>query len=245
MRLDDQPPHPAFWPTGTVYGTLLNFQGEVDALAAQMTQPPYKAPPQAPVLFVKTANTWNASGARSASGASAPVPVPPAVPHIEVGATVAVLIGPQVHITHQLLATQTIASTVTGFVLMNDVSIPHASYFRPPVKFKCLDGFLGIGSRLVTVEEAGDPALFKLEVRINRALVQTVDFSNLVRNAATLLADVAEFMTLREGDLLMLGCDCLPGGGRPLARVGDRIDISAPGLPVFGILSNTLVGEQS
>ena len=100
-----------------------------------------------------------------------------------------------------------------------------------------------MGERLVTPEEAGDPAQFKLEVRINGALVQTVDFADLVRNAITLLADVNEFMTLREGDLLMLGCDCLPGGGRPLARVGDRVDISAPGLPVFGTLSNTLVAE--
>jgi 5-oxopent-3-ene-1,2,5-tricarboxylate decarboxylase/2-hydroxyhepta-2,4-diene-1,7-dioate isomerase len=246
MSLDqaNQPaPHLTFWPTGTVYGTLLNFQGEVEAMAAQMVQPPYKAPPQAPVLFVKTANTWNTSGARNASGASAPVAVPQTVPYIEVGATIAVLIGPQVPAAHQLLATQTIAATVMGFVLMNDFSIPHASYFRPPVKFKCLDGFLGMGARRVTPEEAGDPALIKLEVRINGALVQSVDFANLVRNTATLLTDVSEFMTLREGDMLMLGCDCLPGGGRPLAKLGDRIDISVPGMPVFGTLSNTLVAE--
>ena len=228
---------PAYWPSGTVYGTLLNFQQEVDAMGAQITQPPYKAGPRAPVLFVKPANTWSASGA--------PVPVPAKVPHIEVGATVAVVIGPQVLTNHQLLATQTVAVAVAGYVLMNDFSIPHASFFRPPVKFKCLDGFLGIGPRLVTVEEAGDPARFKLDVRINGELVQTVDFSNLVRNVATLLADVAEFMTLREGDVLMLGCDCLPGGGRPLAKIGDRIDLSAPGLPAFGTLSNTLVAEAS
>ena len=39
-----------FLPAGTVYGTLLNFRAEREALAQQMTQPPYKAPPQAPVL---------------------------------------------------------------------------------------------------------------------------------------------------------------------------------------------------
>ena len=237
MRLDDQHPHPAFWPTGTVYGTLLNFQGELAVMAAQMPQPPYKAAPKAPVLFVKTANTWSACGTS--------VPVPTKVPHIEVGATIAVSIGPQVPVGHQLLATQTIATSVAGFVLMNDFSIPHASFFRPPVKFKCLDGFLGVGSRLVTVQEAGDPALFRLEVRINGALVQTVDFSNLVRNIGMLLADVNEFMTLREGDVLMLGCDCLPGGGRPLAKVGDRVDVCAPNLPLFGTLTNTLVAEAT
>ena len=128
---------------------------------------------------------------------------------------------------------------------MNDFSIPHASFFRPPVKFKCLDGFLGIGAQCVGVEQAGDVANLKLEVRINDQLCQTVVFSRMVRSAAQLLADVSEFMTLREGDVLMLGCDCLPGGGRPLARVGDRIDISVPGMPAFGTLSNTLVAEAS
>jgi 5-oxopent-3-ene-1,2,5-tricarboxylate decarboxylase / 2-hydroxyhepta-2,4-diene-1,7-dioate isomerase len=48
-----------FIPTGTVYGTLLNFRAEVLALAPQMHELPYKAPPKAPVLFIKTANTWS------------------------------------------------------------------------------------------------------------------------------------------------------------------------------------------
>ena len=59
-----------------------------------------------------------------------------------------------------------------------------------------------------------------------------------MRNASQLLADVSEFMTLAHGDVLMLGCDA----GRPLARPGDRIEISAPG---FETLANTLVGEAA
>jgi 5-oxopent-3-ene-1,2,5-tricarboxylate decarboxylase/2-hydroxyhepta-2,4-diene-1,7-dioate isomerase len=38
----------------------------------------------------------------------------------------------------------------------------------------------------------------------------------------------------------MLGCDVLPDGRRPLAKAGDRIDISAPG---WGTLTNTLMAE--
>ena len=74
------------------------------------------------------------------------------------------------------------------------------------MKFKCLDGFLGIGSQTI---ETDRPQNFKLEVRVNDDLVQSLDFSQMVRPAAQLLADVAEFMTLRTGDVLMLGCDCL------------------------------------
>ncbi|MEY4884599.1 MAG: hypothetical protein RIS34_2453 [Pseudomonadota bacterium] len=219
----------AFVPTGTVYGTLLNFRGEVNAMTAQMTQPPYKAAPQAPVLYVKTANTWTPW-----QDGGAPITLPHRVPEVEVGATIAMVIGPPAPVDIAQVAPVFIA----GYVLMNDLSIPHTSFFRPPIKYKCIDGFLGIGPALVPARPAGDPALFRLEVRINGALRQTIAFADLVRPVAQLLADVNEFMTLQPGDVLMLGCDA----GRPLARVGDRIDISAPGLPALGTLSNLLVG---
>jgi 5-oxopent-3-ene-1,2,5-tricarboxylate decarboxylase/2-hydroxyhepta-2,4-diene-1,7-dioate isomerase len=201
---------------GTVYGTLLNFRGELEALGDRMNEPPYQAPPKAPVLYVKPANTWTENGGS--------IPLPAHVPEVAVGATVAMVMKS--------------AREVAGYVLMNDLTIPHASFFRPPVKFNCLDGFLGIGDRVRARNEAGDPAVFKLEVRINGELKQTVRFSQLVRSADKLLADVGEFMTLGEGDMLMLGCDV----GRPLARVGDRIQIS---MPALGTLGNTLVAEAA
>lgn len=203
-------------PTGTVYGTLLNFKAELAAMQPQMNQPPYKAPPQAPVLYIKPANTWSANGASIA--------VPAHVPEVEIGATIAMVVSDQ-----QL-----------QYVLMNDLSIPHNSFFRPPVKFKCQDGFLGIGSHTLETDRPQD---FKLEVRVNGAVVQKIDFSELVRPADQLLNDVSGFMTLRDGDVLMLGCDCLPDGKRPLAKAGDVITISAPTHPELGILSNTLVAE--
>ena len=218
-----------FTPTGTVYGVLLNFRGEMAAMAAQMTQSPYKAPPKAPVLYIKTANTWSASGAD--------IPVPLNVAEVEIGATIAMLIGAPALQGRSQYATNVIAS----YVLMNDLSLPHASFFRPPVKYKCLDGFLGVGSQRVTPDQAGDPATFTLEVRVNGEVRQRVNFANLVRGASQLLTDVSEFMTLRVGDVLMLGCDI----GRPLAKVGDRIDISAPDIPEFGTLFNTLVAEAA
>ena len=206
----------SFLPTGTVYGVLLNFRKEFDAWAPRMNDAPYKAPPRAPVLYVKTANTWSTSGSE--------IVVPDAAPEVEVGATLAMVIGAD--------------GDIEGFVPMNDLSIPHASFFRPPVKFKCVDGFLGIGASMRDAQEVDDPSRFTLSVRINGELRQTVDFSRLVRDAATLLADVGDFMTLAHGDVLMLGCDA----GRPLARAGDRIDIEAPG---FETLTNTLARETS
>jgi 5-oxopent-3-ene-1,2,5-tricarboxylate decarboxylase/2-hydroxyhepta-2,4-diene-1,7-dioate isomerase len=201
---------------GTVFGTLLNFRGELDALGDKVNQPPYKAPPKAPVLYIKPANTWSADGAQ--------IPVPANVPQVEVGATIAMVMKAP--------------GEIAGYVLMNDLSVPHASFFRPPIKYKCLDGFLGVGGTLLARSDAVDPSKFAIEVRVNGELKQTVTFNNLVRSPAQLLADVSEFMTLGSGDALMLGCDM----GRPLARVGDRIEISAPGL---GSLTNTLVAEAA
>ncbi|VWX58855.1 5-oxopent-3-ene-1,2,5-tricarboxylate decarboxylase / 2-hydroxyhepta-2,4-diene-1,7-dioate isomerase [Burkholderiales bacterium 8X] len=204
----------SFMPTGTVYGVLLNFRAEQEALAAQMTQPPYKAPPKAPVLYVKTANTW--------SPHASPIALPAGVAEVEIGATVGMVIGAD--------------GDVEGFVLMNDLSIPHASFFRPPVKFKCVDGFLGIGPATTDAQDIADPAGITLEVRINGELAQTISFEGTVRSASQLLSDVSDFMTLAHGEVLMLGCDL----GRPKARAGDRIEISAPG---FETLSNTLVSS--
>lgn len=206
----------AFLPRGTVYGVLLNFRAEVEAMAAQMHQPPYQAPPKAPVLYVKTANTWSPHGSA--------IVLPDGVHEVEVGATIAMVIGAD--------------NDIEGFVLMNDLSIPHASFFRPPVKFKCVDGFLGIGPATRDAQTVADPAAFRLAVRINGVLAQSVDFATLVRDASQLLTDVGAFMTLGHGDVLMLGCDA----GRPLARAGDRIEIASPG---FETLVNTLVEEAA
>lgn len=201
---------------GTVYGTLMNFRGELDALGDKMKQAPYNAPPQAPVLYVKPANTWTENGGSIA--------IPAGHSEVAIGATVAMVMKS--------------AREIAGYVLMNDVTLPHDSFYRPPVKFNCFDGFLGIGDRIRARNEAGDPAVFKLEVRVNGELKQTVRFSQMVRPAEKLLADVSEFMTLGEGDMLMLGCDV----GRPLARAGDRVEIK---MPALGTLTNTFIAEAA
>ena len=206
----------SFLAMGMVYGTLMNFRGELEALDAKMNEAPYKAPPKAPVLYIKPANTWTVDGM--------PIALPSHVPEVEIGATIAMVMkGP---------------AEVAGYVLMNDISVPHDSFFRPPVKQKCVDGFLAVGGTLLHAERAGDPANFVLDVFINGSLKQTVRFADLVRPAAQLLADVSEFMTLSAGDVLMLGCDW----GRPRARAFDRVELRAEGM---GALANILAPEGS
>ena len=196
----------AWSPQGTVYGTLLNFRREWDLWSERMTQDPHKAPPKAPVLYVKTANTFCPSGQD--------LLLQDGVSEVDIGATLGLVIGAQ--------------AQVVGAVLLNDWSVPHASYYRPPVKFRCRDGFLGLPAQ-VTAGQVQDWAALQLEVRRNGELVQTVQFGDLMRNIPTLLADVGEFMTPQPGDVLMVGTDCLADGTRPRAQAGDRVEISAPG----------------
>ena len=108
-------------------------------------------------------------------------------------------------------------------------TVPHTSYYRPPVKFRCRDGFLGLPPQ-PTPGQVQDWASLQISVRRNGTWVQTVDLRDLVRQLPALLADVGAFMTLQPGDVLMVGTDCLADGTRPRAQVGDQVEISAPGL---------------
>ncbi len=198
----------SWMPAGTVYGTLLNFQREHALWAPRMNDAPYKAPPKAPVLYIKTANTFTPAGGDIALPAGTPVQVTPSLGLVMGDAEVA------------------------GAVLFNDVSVVHESYYRPPIKARCVDGFLGVGAESVPLAQLGGLAglaRLQIELHINGVHQQTVVLAELVRDAATLLADVSEFMTLRPGDVLMLGTDCLADGTRPLVHAGDTVEITAPG----------------
>lgn len=205
-------------PKGTVYGTLLNFRREWDLWSARMTQDPHKAAPQAPVLYVKTANTFCPAGQD--------LLLQDGVSEVDIGATLGLVIGEQ--------------AQVVGAVLLNDWSVPHTSYYRPPVKFRCRDGFLGLPAQ-VTSGQVQDWATLQMDVRRNGERVQTVNLRGLMRNLSALLADVGEFMTLQPGDVLMVGTDCLADGTRPRAKAGDRVEISAPG---FASVITTVRGAE-
>jgi 5-oxopent-3-ene-1,2,5-tricarboxylate decarboxylase/2-hydroxyhepta-2,4-diene-1,7-dioate isomerase len=205
-------------PTGTVYGVLLNFRREWDLWVPRMTQDPHKAAPQAPVLYVKTANTFSPAGQA--------LLLQDGVSEVDIGATLGLVIGED--------------GQVAGAALLCDWSVPHASYYRPPVKFRCRDGFLALPQQL-TKGQVADWAALQITVRRDGEQVQTVDLRELMRDLPTLLADVGEFMTLRAGDVLMVGTDCLVDGSRPRAKTGDWVEISAPGF----VSVNVTVGEAA
>lgn len=211
--------------SGRVYGALLNHRAALEALGDAVHAAPYKAPPKAPVLYVKPRHTLAASGDA--------VVVPEGVEALEIGATLGIVIARAACRVSERQALEHVA----GYVIVNDVSVPHASYYRPSVRLKARDGFCPVGPRLVAREQIGDPDALAVRVFIDGERAQATSTAGTIRPVARLLADVTEFMTLDAGDLLLLGV----AAGAPRARAGQRVAIEIDGL---GRLENRLVAEE-
>lgn len=211
-------------PRGTVYGTLLNYRGALAALGEAVHKPPYKAPPKAPVLYIKPANTWIGDGA--------PIPVPSDAEALQMGAALGVVIGR----TACRVPVDAALDYVAGYTVVNDVSVPHDSFYRPSIRLKCRDGFCPIGATLVERERVPNPDALAVRVFVDGVLRQQNTTANLIRSTARLIADITEFMTLSAGDVLLTG---VPENA-PLARAGQRVAIEIEGV---GRLENPLVAE--
>lgn len=227
--MDDTLPALDFAPwrlSGTVLGPLLNDPVALALLGRAVNEPPYKAPPRAPVLYFKPRNTLAADGAT--------VQVPAEAGEFEVLASLAMVIGRSACAVRAPDA----AHHIAGWVPVLDLTVPHASFYRPAAPCKARDRSCVIGPRAVPFAACPDPAAVALEVSVDGAPAHTVRFAAMRRQAAQLLEDVSEFMTLHPGDLLMLGT----AAGAPRARVGQRLAVRAAG---FAPLHATLVAEAA
>jgi len=220
----------SFFPTRTVVGALLEFQGAWQALEPVMAQPPHHRPPVHPVLYIKPANTWARHGDA--------VLLPPDVTEVEVGATLGVSFA---RAASRVSAAQAL-DFVSGYCVVNDVTVPHLdvpkpALLRPPMRQKCRDGFCPIGP-WVSADELRDPGALEIRSYVNGELRQRSHTGQLRRSVAQLIADVSEFMTLAPGDLLLIGVAEQPAR----VRVGDTMAVEIAGI---GRLENPLHAETA
>jgi 5-oxopent-3-ene-1,2,5-tricarboxylate decarboxylase / 2-hydroxyhepta-2,4-diene-1,7-dioate isomerase len=211
--------------TGTVYAALLNHRAELDALGAAAHEPPYKAPPRAPVLEVKPRHTHAADGAV--------VPVPRGVPALRVGASLGIVIGTAAC---RIDAARAL-SHVAGYLLLGDISVPVPNHYRPGARFKARDGFCPLGARVVPAAAVPQPDALRGQVRVGGRAVHAFDTADRVRGVARLIADTSEFMTLRAGDVLGLGVS----HGAPLVAAGSDVVLVIDGI---GSLSLRVEAER-
>ena len=212
--------------SGTIYGTLLNDPRALAALGDAVNLPPYKAPPQAPVLYIKPRNTRIGNGDA--------IVVPEGIAELEMGASLGIVIGR----TACRVAESEALSVVAGYTVCNDVSVPHASYYRPALRFKCRDTFMAIAPCTVHAQQVANPDVLAIEVQLDGHSVQRASTAGMRRSVARLIAEVSEFMTLSSGDVLMLGVPF----GAPLAQAGQRVCIRIDGV---GMLENPLLAEAA
>ena len=207
---------------GTVYGTALNYRGALAALGAAVHAAPYGSPPRAPVLYIKPRNTWIGSGS--------PIPLPAGHEAVLAGPALGLVIARAA----RRIVPQAALEHVLGYTLVNDVALPHDSYFRPALQQQCRDGFCAIGDEVVAAERIGNPDSLEVGVWIDGIRRLTSSTAGMIRSVRQLIADVSEFMTLRAGDLLLTG---LPAD-LPQVRAGQRVAVAIEGL---GRLENPVI----
>lgn len=200
--------------SGVVYGTLLNHAPALAALGDAVNAAPYKAPPRAPVLFVKPPNTLVAAGRAVAAPGDGDA--------WQVSVSLGIVIGRTACRVTEAVANNVIA----GYTMVVDFSIPHESFYRPSVRFKARDASCYIGPRVVAAGDVASPDNLAITVSINGQIAQQTSTANMQRPVARLLADVTDFMTLAPGDVLMLGVPL----GAPLARAGQRLSAEIAGI---------------
>ena len=132
-----------------------------------------------------------------------------------------------------------------GLVLAADLSLPHASYYRPAIREKCWDSSLVLSPVLPLAaagtegtEDAGLSTL-SLVTEVDGRTVDTRNLGDWLRPPAQLLAEVSQWMSLAAGDILLLGVRYQA----PQAPAGSQVRVSCQGLNAA--IEWTLTGEQA
>jgi 5-oxopent-3-ene-1,2,5-tricarboxylate decarboxylase/2-hydroxyhepta-2,4-diene-1,7-dioate isomerase len=196
---------------GHIYGVVLNDRDELGRLAAAFTERPYSAPPDAPVVYMKP---------RSAIGRCA---IPHSADDLVCAATIALLFARDAACVSDAEA----LDCVGAVALAVDFSLPQSNYYRPAIAQANGDGFLVLGDWTAPNDPGG------ITTSIDGSPAHEWRLDRLARGPARLIAEISSFMTLRAGDVLLVG---LPGDA-PRAKSAQRVRIEANGLAPIDLIA--------
>ncbi len=137
------------------------------------------------------------------------------------------------------------SSFVAGYSSFNDASLRdyqvHTHQFMPGKNFPDTGAF---GPWLVTPDEVGPLADLRIETRLNGAVVQQAQLTELLFSVEQLIAYISQFTVLHPGDVLVTGT---PGGvgfkrNPPLfMKPGDVVEVE---IDKIGHLRNEIAEER-
>ncbi len=195
---------------GAAYGVALNDRNLLSSHQQAFAEAPYKAPPKAPVLYIKTRNCLTTGGA----------PVLTDLKAVQAAATIGVLFARDL----TRASPGEVRAAIGAVCLALDVSEPSDSYYRPAIRQQCRDGFLPLGALTAL------PSTFEdIVTQIDGKEVHRWSLDRLVRPLETAASEISAFMTLQAGDLLLLGL----AADAPTAQPGQTVTVSSRGLPVL------------
>jgi 5-oxopent-3-ene-1,2,5-tricarboxylate decarboxylase / 2-hydroxyhepta-2,4-diene-1,7-dioate isomerase len=206
-------------PLATVYGSLMHHRAELSALGEAVHQPPYNAAPQAPVLYIKPANTFSAVDARIA--------LPAGQTQLRARACLGLFFKQKWHIAGIESAQSAIESIVNNTVeiaLLCDFTVPHNSFHRPPVKFNSFDGSLGLPAQCVDAVSI-DLKNLQIETWVNGVCHSSYNSADWLCSAQEQWQAAREFIAFEAGDVLMMGCP----PDAPLVYAGDVVEARMQG----------------
>lgn len=182
--------------------------------------------PEYPTLFAKFADSFCGAQDDIHNGTSQKV---------DWEAELAVVVGRQL----SQVSIEEATAGIAGYTVANDISMRDwqnrtLQWFQG----KAFDASSPIGPVLVTADEfAADPT-FEVKGFVNDELVQDGHTSTLVFSPASLLQYVAQFTTLRPGDVVLTGTPGGVGAGQDPPRFLQHGDILRTEIPGLGVLEN-------
>lgn len=203
--------------------------------------------PDRPAQFLKSPN--------AVVGPSAPIVLPPSNPDmVDWEGELCVVVGKPCH----KVSAKEALGFVAGYTIANDVSARDwvASIFAAKdimgpihaweqnILGKQFPTFCPLGPVIATSDEIKEPGALELTTRLNGAVMQHAQTSDLVFGVPDLIAHFSQYYLLQPGDIITTGSPAGVGYGRIpklFMKPGDTIEVEVGGI---GILSNPVVSAE-
>jgi 5-carboxymethyl-2-hydroxymuconate isomerase len=180
------------------------------------------APPVAPLLFAKFANTI--------IGPGEPIEIPPEIGHVDAEAELAVVIGSVA----RRVSVGRALSVIAGYTVANDVSAREAQFADGQwFRAKGYDTFCPILPAFTEQGAIGDGSGLRVTQRLNGELLQDASIDSLIFDVPTLVAYASAVCTLEAGDLILTGTPEGVGYFREpkiALAAGDVVEVAVEGI---------------